>query len=150
MTREEKCVYLIDKGYTYNPETGEVKNPHGKVLKNKEIQGYTRLTIIVNNKLYFLRQHQFAWYFMYGECVECLDHINGITDDNRICNLRSVTFQQNQFNQTKAKGYTWNKKDKKFQSQIKINNKTIYLGSFNTEEDARKTYLIAKEKYHII
>jgi hypothetical protein len=35
-------------------------------------------------------------------------------------------------------------------AQIKLNNKTICLGSFETEADARDAYLNAKKIYHII
>ena len=150
MTREEKCVYLIDKGYTYNPENGEVKSKFGKVLKSKQGNGYLEISFRINNTKTYLRQHQFAWYYMYGECVEQLDHINGVRDDNRISNLRSVTHQQNQWNRTLAKGYYWNKDRNKWVSYIYLNKKRIHLGYFNTEEEARQTYLKAKEQYHII
>jgi hypothetical protein len=49
---------------------------------------------------------------------------------------------------TNAKGYT--KRKNKWIAQIKLDYKNIYLGSYNTEEEARQAYLLAKEKYHII
>jgi hypothetical protein len=69
-------------------------------------------------------------------------------DDNKIDNLRAVTHQQNQHNRTTAKGYT--KHGNKFMSQIRLDNKNIYLGLYNTEQEARQAYLDAKEKYHLI
>jgi hypothetical protein len=146
MKREEKCKYLIEKGYTYNPQTGEVKSNYGKTLKSKHKQGYL---VISNKTISNLLQHQFAWYYTNKECVDTLDHINGVSDDNRICNLRSVTKQQNQFNRN-PKGYYFNKGRNKYSSQIMIDGKSIHLGYFNTEEDARQSYINAKEKYHII
>jgi hypothetical protein len=145
MTREEKCQYLIDKGYTYNPETGEVISPKGGVIKNKNLAGY----LVIGNRTpnFILRQHLFAWYYIYKEVVECIDHINGIKDDNRLCNLRSVTRSQNSFNRD-IKGYNWNNNANKWHSRIKINKGQIHLGYFNTEEEARQAYLEAKEKYH--
>ena len=62
-------------------------------------------------------------------------------------NLRIVSNQENMFNKN-FKGYR--KYGKKYQSRIGINNNRIYLGTFNTEEEARNAYLEAKEKYHII
>jgi hypothetical protein len=77
-----------------------------------------------------------------------IDHINGIRTDNRIENLRLITVQQNNFN-TNAKGYSWNKHYKKFQSQIRINAKPIHLGYFPTEQEAHAAYLAAKAIHHV-
>lgn len=79
-----------------------------------------------------------------------VDHRNGIRHDNRLENLRLVTCQQNQFNQTKALGYYWNKRDQKWTAQIRLDGRLIYLGYFDNPEDARQTYLTAKLKYHQI
>jgi hypothetical protein len=144
MTREEKCELAIERGYTYDPETGIIYNKFNKIVKNKlPKKGYIRIESNIH-----LLAHHFAWYCVYNECVEEIDHINGIRDDNRICNLRSVTKQQNQWNRLTAKGYSWNIKEQKWKSRITLNNKEIHLGYFNTEEEARNAYLQAKEIYH--
>ena len=79
-----------------------------------------------------------------------IDHENHTRDDNSNENLRVVTNQQNQFNRSNVKGYSWNKKAKKWVARIMLDGKTIYLGLFETEEDAHKAYLEAKAIYHII
>jgi hypothetical protein len=149
MNREEKCQLAIEKGITYNPETGEVIGMKGNVITRKT-NGYISIALYDNKKIYQLYGHQFAYYITYGEVVDSIDHINGIKDDNRICNLRSVTHQQNSFNIKKAKGYYWDKLKNKWHSQIQLNGKQIHLGLFNTEDDAHNAYLQAKQKYHII
>lgn len=76
------------------------------------------------------------------------DHINGDGLDNRRCNLRIVTNQQNIMNQrlqkrrksSKYKGVTWNKNAEKWQTQIRINKNNRYLGLFINEIDAANTY----------
>jgi hypothetical protein len=78
-----------------------------------------------------------------------IDHIDRDKTNNKLSNLRLVTFQQNLFN-TDAKGYCWVKHAKKWRAKIQVNKKTIYLGYFNTELEARAAYLSAKEKLHII
>ena len=56
--------------------------------------------------------------------------------------------QQEQVENTNARGYSWNKKARKWQAYIKTNGKQIHLGYFNKEKNARHAYLIAKKKYH--
>ena len=79
-----------------------------------------------------------------------VDHISGVTHDNRLVNLRLVTHQQNHFNRTKAKGYYWHKQNKKWEAKICLDGRDIYLGSFINEEDAHKAYLDAKLIHHKI
>ena len=79
-----------------------------------------------------------------------IDHIDSNRINNNINNLRIVNNQQNHFNRTSAKGYSWNKRDKKYYAYIMLNNKNIYLGYFNTPEDARQAYINGKLIYHQI
>ena len=78
-----------------------------------------------------------------------IDHIDGNKRNNNISNLRPATIQENSFN-TDAKGYTWNKKAKKYRASIMLNGKKICLGYFVKEEDARQAYLKGKAIYHLI
>jgi|688.fasta_scaffold146229_3 hypothetical protein len=149
MTREEKIQLAIEKGYTYAEVSGKIYNRFGNEITKKD-KGYIMINLSNNYKRYNLRAHQFAYYYKYKKIVEHIDHINGIKDDNRIDNLREVTHQQNQHNRTKAKGYYLNKISKKYHTQIMLNNEVKYLGCFNTEQEARQTYLDAKKIYHII
>lgn len=149
MTREEKCQVAKTRGYSYNAETGLIVNKHGKKIK-KNIQGYTTIQMKVDDKIYYLYGHHFAWWSIYNECVELLDHVNRVKDDNRIENLRSVNNTKNQWNRKKVKGYCWNKVSEKYQAKITFNKKNLYLGLFNTEEEAHKAYLSAKKIYHVI
>jgi hypothetical protein len=149
MTRLEKCEYLKNKGYTYNPDTGKIYGIRGKEITNK-LNGYVNISFRINDFKGFLLGHHYGWFMTYGNVdFEMLDHINQIKTDNRISNLRIVTNQENQFN-TKAKGYCWHKHVKKWMSRIQLNGKLINLGYFTTEEEAREAYLNAKNKLHII
>jgi hypothetical protein len=150
MERKERCELAIQRGFTYDSKTGLIYNKKNKPIKGINSMGYYQICMGMNNKTINLLAHQFAWYWVYKECVECLDHINGIRDDNRICNLRSVTRQENQFNMKNAKGYCWHKVAQKWKAQIQLNKKPIHLGLYNTEQEARDAYLQAKEKYHKI
>lgn len=147
MTREERCQLAIDKGYTYNPETGLITGASGKIITGKFKQGYINLNIYFKNKVYSIKGHQFAWYFVNKKCSEQIDHINGIKDDNRICNLRLANNQINQLNKPSSKGYWFSKANNKYRAKISFNGKNIHLGYFENEHDAKQAYLEAKNKY---
>jgi hypothetical protein len=148
MTRLEKLEMAKELGYTCDFETGKVFGIKGKELKRKSNRNYL-IFDLAGYKNQFIFHHHFIWYMYYNEVLEdkVIDHINRITTDNRIENLRLVTIQENSFN-TKAKGIC--EIDGKYISRIMVNNKSIYLGYFDTEEEAHQAYLEAKEKYHII
>lgn len=85
---------------------------------------------------------------------EVIDHINGNPLDNRKCNLREATSQQNNFNMTNEgqgnnnrRGTTFNKNSGKWMAYIGVNNKRIHLGYFDTEEEAIKAREEAEIKY---
>ena len=119
------------QGYN-NIQVGNIKNGTFKMIKRHRIMAYVFLNLDIDNpKLQ-------------------IDHIDGNKINNHIDNLRIVNHQQNHFNRTTAKGYYFRKAMKKYHAQIKHNNKLIYLGLFNTEEEAHQAYLNAKLIYHII
>jgi len=78
------------------------------------------------------------------------DHINGNKLDNRKCNLRSCTRQQNQFNKGPQKNkrsiykgvylLTCHQKYYYWIARININGKRIHIGSFKTEGEAASAY----------
>jgi thiamine pyrophosphokinase len=81
------------------------------------------------------------------------DHINGDRLDNRQCNLRTATHQQNQINRHHQKnntsgviGVNWNKNAGKWQACIKINGKNKHLGYFSNKNDAINTRMLALQK----
>ena len=79
-----------------------------------------------------------------------IDHFDNDKSNNNIENLRIVTNGENQQNTLSTKGYYWNKRDKKYFARIQINKKQHHIGAYDTAEEAREAYLIAKKKYHII
>jgi hypothetical protein len=84
-----------------------------------------------------------------------VDHINGNTLDNRQENLRICTRAENCRNIKRSGKYTnpykgvyYNKQNKRWRAQIKVNSEKIYLGIFISPEEARDAYIAAAKKYH--
>ena len=111
--------------------------------------GYIQVQLYVNGKAKACYAHRLvAKTFLkdYSEDLE-VDHIDRCRNNNSLDNLRMVTVSENMQN-IDCKGYHLNKLNKKWQARISINGKGIYLGSYDTEEEAREAYLNGKAKYH--
>lgn len=80
-----------------------------------------------------------------------IDHINRNKLDNRRENLRLINIPSSNYNREfslKSKGVCLRKKKggTKFEAQLSVDGKTIYLGTFDTFEQARKTFVEARNK----
>lgn len=146
----------IPDGVLIDEEDREMLESMGKWHVPKGKKAYCSLVkrILVEGKRKWkqYRMHRYIWQNTYGDIPNKMqiDHINGNRLDNRKENLRLVTNQENQWNQTKAKGYHFHPVAKKWLAQIGVNRQIIDLGLFDKEEDARKAYLEAKKIYHTI
>lgn len=100
--------------------------------------------------------HRVSWALYYGVWPSRhIDHINGCRADNRIKNLREATNSENLMNRGKQsnntsgyKGVYYRKDRSKWQAHIHLNGRNIYLGRFNTAEDAHKAYINAAMHMH--
>jgi hypothetical protein len=89
------------------------------------------------------------------ENKECVDHINGDIDNNRLDNLRYSSYQENQYNRkpnrnsrSGIKGVVYNDKTKKFGVYLRHNGVLSYHGSYANIEDAiNKRKEIANELF---
>ena len=123
----------------------------GGISKAKN-NGYCQIKVLGK----FIKAHRLAWFYMTGEWPKGeIDHINRIRTDNRFCNLRVVSTQDNLKNKTTYKsntsgqsGVTWHKRVKMWQARISVDTKRMHLGYYDDKEEAAKVYLDAKAKFH--
>ena len=144
----------------YSPETGVFSHrkkrtgvPYSGMKAGciNETRGVPYERIKVDGKAY--KAHRLAWLYVNGKFPDGeIDHINGNTLDNRICNLREVSSEGNCRNRTKRadnkSGVTGvNFQCGKWVARITHNKKKVNLGSFNNLEDAKAARLKAEAEY---
>jgi hypothetical protein len=124
------CVYVI-KQYSRNigDQVGSLTN-HGYLCTS------------INKKVY--KCHRLAWLYMTGDFPKnFIDHIDGNPSNNAWANLREATPKQNQENvhlrkdnKSGFKGVAWHKASKKWSASLAHNKKHIWLGVYETPEEA--------------
>jgi len=139
----------------YDKETGIFKSlvktnrwEVGQVLGSKTEDGY--LSIMVEGRNYLL--HRLAFLLVEGKFPkELVDHINCVRDDIRWLNLRHACHTLNARNTLMAKnnssgvkGVSWHKRAGKWQAFVSVNSKPVYLGLFESIEDAEAARSAAK------
>ena len=99
-----------------------------------------------NGRRFLLRMHRAILRAPDGQQV---DHVNGDRLDNRQCNLRFCTPSQNAQNRVlradsgygfKGVGRLW---DHPYCARIVVHGKQLFLGSFDSPEDAARAYDVA-------
>lgn len=137
----------LKKLVSYDPETGVMTRikARGNTKAGSEIgsidkDGYRATNI--NGRGYLV--HRLIWLYVYGKFPDFqIDHINHDRTDNRISNLRDVSIRDNARNRnlmasntSGCMGVVWHKVRKLWQAQLKIDNKTLYLGGYKDIKDA--------------
>lgn len=112
-------------------DAGDIPLIAGRRITHSRSATSRRAEIIVDGQ--FVRLHRFLLSAPLGVFV---DHINGNQFDNRRCNLRLCTQQENNWNRIGAKGVVYLDDCHKWMAQICRDRKRRYLGLFATEADA--------------
>ena len=123
----------------------------GKRAGTTMTNGYRHINI--DNQSYLA--HRLAWFWMNDKFPDGpLDHINQSKADNRIANLREATQVQNGGNskarksRSGLKGAHWHEGAKRWSGDIHVRGRKIYLGLFDTAEQAHAAYCeAAKEMF---
>ena len=146
--------YVLEN-FDYNFHTGElfrVLSGGVRAIAGTECNGYMRSK--VKTRLEY--NHRIAWAMYYQEQPpEFIDHIDRDRQNNTITNLRACSLSGNQSNRkissnntTGYTGVTFVKSRNKFKAVIYKDSKSIYLGLFDTAQQASSAYFKAKEVHH--
>lgn len=148
----------LNKLFRYEPETGFLTRrisrgsqaPVGRILSHVDKNGYNLLSL--DGSTY--KTHRLIWKMVYGIDPNQIDHINGVRDDNRIKNIRSVTRSDNGKNMKKRKdnttgvtGVYFRKDTQLYAVSIFRNGKNNHLGYFSDIQDAIVVRKAAEKKY---
>jgi hypothetical protein len=114
--------------------------------------GYYKIQI--NKKMY--RLHRLVWIYHNGDIPDeiSVDHIDGNKANNRIENLRLATHTENMQNSKIRSDNTSGikgvriLKNGKLVAEIKVNGKRLWLGTFNTLEEAEAVVIAARNNLH--
>jgi hypothetical protein len=115
--------------------------------------GMTYRSVSIKYKIFM--SHRVAWLLHYGRWPSMqIDHKDGNGLNNRIANLSEVTNKQNAMNQklnaknsSGVTGVRWHKLAKKWTARIVQDKREIYLGLFESFEDAVAARKDAESKY---
>lgn len=149
----------------YDPESGEFswkRRPGYPAKWNTRYSGkiagtvctyHNRILIRIDGKQY--QAHRLAWLYMTGEWPQDdIDHKDCNRLNNKFNNLRSCTHTQNCAN-TKGrsgrcglKGVDYHKRMKKYRARIRMGGTQVFLGNFDTPDDAHEAYCKAVYKFH--
>jgi hypothetical protein len=153
-------IQRIQELISYNPDSGvftwkKTTSNRVKVGATAGNMSHGYREISIDGKTY--RAHRLAWLLAHGRWPSVyIDHINGLTDDNRLCNLREASTRENAWNtRTHAdnlsglKGVTYDRgvyrRRRPWAARICVNGKRQHLGYFATPEAAHLAYMRAAQ-----
>lgn len=129
---------------SYDPDSGEIRNAEGKLVGCVSTSGYRMIKFSGKG----IPAHRVAWKLFHGEWPkDQIDHINGIKDDNRLCNLRESSQVENTRNRKLYKNNTTGFKgvllqpDKvKFYAKVCKGGRNFYSYGHTSAKSAAKAY----------
>jgi len=135
--------------YKANPRHPSCKTSKfiGKEVCGDDGSGYVSCRLLGQT----FKVHQIVWLLHAGKFPPMpIDHINRNRKDNRIENLRLATDIENMQNlvvSTRPSAGTYKSlRSGRYCARLTHNNRKIYLGYYDTQEEANKAYREAKKK----
>ena len=150
MTQQKKKLpsqdYLKTR-YAYDAETGTFTHICGIPAGSYTSRGYIQTKL--DGIMYTV--HRLIWKYMTNEEPDQIDHINRIKDDNRWCNLRSVSNTTNIRNRatfknsTGVSGVRYRTSQDRWLVEIHWKGKKRHIGSYINALDAIQSRIEAEE-----
>lgn len=138
--------------FSYNPLTGEL---FWRIRRSSQTRldgpaGFTNAYGYRSIKLGGFQRlaHRLVWAWVTGADPGKiqLDHKDQNKANNRIWNLRLCTDTQNRANILGMRG--WCRANGRYKARLIHNGKTLYLGTYDTPEEAHAAYLAARKRLH--
>lgn len=143
----------FNEWFRYDKQTGLIF--YKKDKRKRRVTSLSNPAGTINNGGYWILKfkgkmythHRLIWFVHHGSWpVNEIDHINGISTDNRIENLRDVPKYLNLSNQYKHRGgklvgCSFDKRRNLWKAKIILNKKEHWLGYYKTELDAHLAYM---------
>jgi hypothetical protein len=115
------------------------KKLYAKVCLCKQDKVYTKT-------IHTIMAESFYNYTYNKEDNKVIDHIDNNSLNNNINNLQIISNRYNLSKDNKFPGAHWHKRDKVWESSIYFNKITVYLGKFNSQQEASNAYVDAFTK----
>jgi hypothetical protein len=146
--------YREDGDITYLTITSRVHGRHEFLIDTDDLPRVRAVNWVISNyrgRIYAHHSFKYSGSILLHRLVtsfeyDLVDHVNNDSKDNRKCNLRAGTHAQNmrnskiqKNNKLGVKGVRWREERKKFEASI-WHGKSIFLGLFNTREEAALAY----------
>jgi hypothetical protein len=147
---------ILRENFRYEQETGDFFWAKQSRFKQRNLTkpiatldkyGYVVVCTTLSGKSKHYKVHRLIWVYLHGQIPKQIDHINGIRNDNRLCNLREVTHQQNMMNRKQHKSkrlfrgiYKPNTKTPHWIAEITYKGVKHNLGCYKTPEEASLAY----------
>lgn len=162
--KNDIAIEEVRRLFDYNPDTGIMTRKIRTACRTQagdvvgylvSDQGRLRVTVTVGGNRVNCYVHRLIWAWVHGEYPDdYIDHINGISSDNRLANLRAVPHKINMRNKSipsnntsGTNGVHWDKFTDKWIAQLQVDGKHKWLGRHNELDDAIKARKQAEVKY---
>jgi hypothetical protein len=140
-----------DGKLTWKNPSNPKRTPIGSIAGTVSKRGYIHIQYM--KKIY--KAHRLVYLMFRNDTPTLIDHINGVLTDNRIENLRSASYVENQRNSSKRidnssgiKNVSWHKRIAKWSVQLSVEKRIKHFGYFDDFELADLVATEARNKYH--